>query len=109
MLHKKEGVVVDVNNRLNAILKKKGWSKYRLAKECDLHESTLTNIFYRDTTPTLATLETICKALNISLPDFFADGELVEVDNEIKQFLLDFKSLSKEKQKHIIDTVKFMK
>lgn len=100
---------MDVNKRLNAILKKSGWTKYRLAKECNLHESTLANIFYRNTVPTLATLEIICNALNISLADFFAEDELVEVDGETKEILVDFKSLSKEKQKHIMDSVKFMK
>ena len=100
---------MDVNERLNTILKKSGWTKYRLAKECNLHESTLANIFYRNTVPTLATLETICDAMNISLADFFAENELVEVDKETKEFLIEFKSLPKEKQKHIIDSVKFMK
>ena len=95
--------------RLNAVLEKTGWTKYRLAKESGIHESTLTNIVYRGTVPTLTTLEVICSTLNISLADFFSDDERIEVDKETKEFLLEFKSLSKEKQQLIINAVKFMK
>lgn len=95
--------------RLNAVLEKKGWTKYRLAKESGIHESTLTNIFYRDTVPTLATIEAICRALGISLADFFTDEDLIEVDSVTKEFLLEFKSLSKDKQQHIIKTIKYIK
>lgn len=100
---------MDINKRLNTVLEKTGWTKYRLAKESGIHESTLTNIFYRGTVPTITTLETICATLNISLSDFFSENEKIEVDKETKEFLLEFKSLPKEKQEFIIKAIKYMK
>lgn len=50
------GDLVDINSRLEELLKKQGWTKYRLSKESKLPESTLSNIFHRGTVPTIATL-----------------------------------------------------
>lgn len=99
---------MDINKRLNDIMKNSGWTKYRLAKVCNLHESTLANIFYRDTVPTLSTLEAICKAMNISLSDFFAEDDRIEVDKETKELILEIKKLPKEKRDHLKQTVKYM-
>ena len=65
---------MDIPKRINAILKMRGWTRYRLAKESGIPESTLTNIFYRNTVPTIATLEEICKTMNLSLADFLCRG-----------------------------------
>ena len=100
---------MDIIERLNTILKKHGWTKYRLSKESGIPESTLSNIFHRGTIPTIATLETICKTMNISLADFFCDQEVVVMTDDFKEFYEEWKYLSVEKKKHIIQTMKFMK
>lgn len=100
---------MDINKRLDEILKKYGWTRYRLSKESKLPESTLTNIFHRGTVPTIATLEAICSTLNISLAEFFSEDERVELTPELKEFYEDWMYLTPEKRKHIIQTMKFMK
>lgn len=100
---------MDINKRLDEILKKYGWTRYRLSKESKLPESTLTNIFHRGTVPTIATLEAICLTLNISLAEFFSEDERVELTPELKEFYEDWMYLTPEKRKHIIQTMKFMK
>ena len=59
-------------------------------------------------TPTIATLEAICSTLNITLADFFAEDELVEVDSATKELLLKFKSLPEDKQQHILKTIDYL-
>lgn len=100
---------MNINDRLNYILKKHGWTRYRLAKESGLPESTITNIFHRGTVPTFNTLESICKTLNISLADFFADGDFVEMTPELKEFYDEWVCLSEEKKLLILQTMRYMK
>lgn len=100
---------MNVIDRLNNILQRQGWTKYRLAKESNVPESTITNIFHRNTVPTIDTLEKICQTLNISLADFFADDERVEFTTDLKELYEHWLPLSPEKKSHIIQTMKFMK
>lgn len=63
-------------NLLEKIIKlrdERGWSNYKLAKEANIPQSTLTNLFKRDNSPTITTLEAVCSAFNISLAQFFSD------------------------------------
>lgn len=76
---------MDVLTRLRKLLDERGWTEYRLSKECGLAQSTIGNIFRRNTDPTLATLETICKAFGITLSQFFAEGEMVELTPDLKE------------------------
>lgn len=75
---------MDTHERLQQLLKERGWSEYRLAKSCGLSESTIANIFRRNTLPSIATLETICGGFGITLSQFFAEGEMVELTPELK-------------------------
>jgi len=58
--------------RIQEILAERSWSVYKLAKESDIPYSSLNNIFIRHTTPTIISLEKICKGFNISLSEFFS-------------------------------------
>lgn len=48
--------------RLRQLMAERNWTAYRLAKESGLSESTLANIFKRNTVPSIATLEAVCSA-----------------------------------------------
>ena len=70
---------MDVLERLRGLLDERGWTEYRLAKECGLSESTIANIFRRNSVPSITTLESICNGFGITLSQFFADGDMVEL------------------------------
>lgn len=105
----REGDFMDIQMRLQKLLKEQGWTRYRLAKESGVPESTLTNIFYRGTTPTVATLEDICSTLNITLSQFFSENDMVEMTDELKEFYNAWIALSPDKRKNILETMKMMK
>lgn len=75
-------------DRIKDLLEKRGWSIYRLAKNADMSQSTLTNLFNRNYEPTIATLETICKGLGITMSEFFADEEQAVVFSDEQTELL---------------------
>ena len=76
---------MDTHERLQQLLRERGWTEYKLSKECGLAQSTIGNIFRRNTVPSIATLETICKGFGITLSQFFTDENLVELSPELKE------------------------
>ncbi len=76
---------MDANERLRELLDKSGWTEYRLSKNSGLSQSTLANIFKRNTIPSIKTIEAICNGFGITLAQFFSDGEMVELTPELKE------------------------
>jgi transcriptional regulator with XRE-family HTH domain len=76
--------------RIKEFCDKRGWTVYRLAKESDISYSTLNNLFNRNNTPSLPTLERIClDGFGISLSQFFADDEYIHTLTDKQQKLLE--------------------
>ncbi len=76
---------MDIHTRLHQLLKERGWTEYKLSKECGLAQSTIGNIFRRNTIPSVATLETICKGFGITMSQFFAEADMVELSSDMKE------------------------
>lgn len=76
---------MDTHARLRQLLRGRGWTEYKLSKECGLAQSTIGNIFRRNTVPSVATLETACKGFGIALSQFFADADMVELTPDLKK------------------------
>ena len=66
---------MDALRKINRMRLERGWSVYRLSVEADLPQSTLINMFNRETQPSIATLEALCKGFGITLAEFFAENE----------------------------------
>lgn len=93
---------MDTNERLRRLLNESGWSEYRLAKNCGLAQSTLANIFKRNTVPSISTLEAICNGFGITLAQFFSDGETVELTPELKEVFDHWLALTVEEKEAIL-------
>lgn len=85
---------MDVHQRLRQLLKERNWTEYRLAKECGLSESTLANIFRRNTMPSIPTLESICNGFGITLSQFFCEGQMVEMTSELEALFFSWVNLT---------------
>ena len=99
---------MDVLARLKQLLDERGWTEYRLSVQCGLAQSTIGNIYRRNTTPSLATLETICKGLGISMAQFFAENDLVEVTPEVKRLFDIWATLTSEQREAAFQVLKSM-
>ena len=100
---------MDVLTRLNELLKQNNWSRYRLAKECGLSEETLTTIFRRGSMPTLGTLQIICEGFKISLSQFFAEDEMIEMSAEMKELFENWKFLTPKQKDAVLEVIKAMR
>jgi transcriptional regulator with XRE-family HTH domain len=89
---------MDVHKRLRQLLNERGWTEYRLSKKCGLSESTLANIFRRNTMPSITTLEAICNGFGITLSQFFAEDEMVELTPELKNLFDKWIALTPEQK-----------
>ncbi|HIV29456.1 MAG TPA: helix-turn-helix transcriptional regulator [Candidatus Pullichristensenella excrementipullorum] len=85
------------------------WSEYRLAIASGLSQSTVANIFNRNTTPSIATLESICAGFGITLAQFFAEGDMVELTEEQKEMFAAWSSLSKDQKDVLRQLILVMK
>lgn len=90
---------MDTHERLRQLLNERGWSEYKLAKRCGLSESTVANIFRRNTVPSIATLETICSGFGITMSQFFAEGDMIEITPELKELFENWVNLTPEQKK----------
>lgn len=99
---------MDTLTRLQQLLRDRGWTEYRLAKECGLAQNTIGNIFRRNTVPSISTLETICSAFGITLSQFFADCEMVELTPDLKQLFDSWVTLSPSQKAAALQMLKAM-
>lgn len=95
---------MSVLDKIKKLQKERGWSTYKLAYEAGLTQSTLSNMFSRNTCPTIDTLEMICNAFGITLSEFFDNGEGKAYLSKKEQVLIyKYRTLS-EKEKEAIDS-----
>lgn len=99
---------MDTHERLRQLLNERGWSEYKLAKRCGLSESTVANIFRRNTAPSIATLETICSGFGITMSQFFAEGDMIEITPELKELFENWVNLTPEQKKAANQMLKAM-
>lgn len=100
---------MDAKARIYELMQERGWSEYRLAIASGLSQSTVANIFNRNTTPSVATLESICTGFGITLSQFFAEGDMVELTIEQKEMFAEWSSLSKEQKEVLRQLIHVMK
>lgn len=91
------------------MMDERGWSEYRLAKESGVAQSTISNIFNRNYQPSISSLEIICKAFGITLAQFFADGNFVELTDEQHEFFRRWAALRPEQKQLLSELIEQFK
>jgi transcriptional regulator with XRE-family HTH domain len=100
---------MDILDRIKQLRDDRGWSNYKLAKEANISEGSLNNLFRLNNQPTIPTLEAICKGFDISLSQFFAEGKEAIVLNEEQKEMLDiWATLNKEQKAALLELLKKM-
>lgn len=100
---------MDAKARIKELMAERNWSEYRLAIASGLSQSTVANIFNRNTTPSVATLESICAGFGITLAQFFAEGDMVELTEEQREMFAVWSSLSKDQKDVLRQLILVMK
>lgn len=95
---------MDILARIDELRTERGWSINNLAMEAELTQSTLNNLYTRNTEPKISTLRSICNAFGITLSEFF--NEKNTNDDEL---LRRVNSLPKESKKALLTLLKNIK
>ena len=99
---------MNIHEKLHKIMNDRKWTEYRLSKKSGLSETTIYNIFTRNTMPSLVTLDYICKGFGITLAQFFAEGDMVELTPELKELFDSWVNLTIEQKqavKNLLDVM----
>ena len=98
---------MDILERIKTLRDKRGWSNYRLAKESNVSEGSLNNLFRLNNLPTLPTLEAICNGLGITLAGFFMeDGDAVVLTAEQRDLLDTWNALNQAQKSALLEFLK---
>ena len=100
---------MDAKTRIRQLMDERNWSEYRLAIASGLSQSTVANIFNRNTTPSVATLESICAGFGITLAQFFAEGDMVELTQEQREMFAAWSSLTTDQKDVLRQLILVMK
>ena len=100
---------MDAKTRIRQLMDERNWSEYRLAIASGLSQSTVANIFNRNTTPSVSTLESICAGFGITLAQFFAEGDMVELTQEQREMFAAWSSLTKDQKDVLRQLILVMK
>ena len=96
-----------MKNILDEIIKlrqARNWSEYELAKNSGLSQSTISTWYLKNQTPTIHTLDKVCKGLGITLSQFFAeDQDAISLTEEQKRMLDVWCALSARKRQLVIE------
>ncbi len=99
---------MDILEKINQLMEDRGWTAYRLAKNSGLSESTIANIIRRNTMPSFPTLEAICNGFGITLSQFFAEDEMVELTPDLKDLFNAWRSLSPTQKTAALQMIRAM-
>ncbi|MCL2852742.1 MAG: helix-turn-helix domain-containing protein [Defluviitaleaceae bacterium] len=100
---------MDISDRIKQLSKERGWTNYRLAKESNVPQATVNNLFRLNNQPTVPTLESLCNGFGITLSQFFAEGdEAVILSEEQREMLKVWDTLNKEQKAALLELLKKM-
>lgn len=95
-----------VLERILQLRNDRNWTEYRLSEESGIAQTTISSWFRKNITPSVPSLENICKAFNITMSEFFAfDNEAIVLTDNQKQLIESFSRLSTSQQRIIKELI----
>lgn len=99
---------MDIIAHIKELMKERGWSTYELARRADLPQSTLSNLFNRHNLPGVPTLESICKAMGLTLSEFFSQESPTGNPEELEaELLTHWRTLSSTQKKVLLELLRY--
>ena len=93
---------MNVLKKINKMRIDRNWSVYRLSVESGIPQSTLANMFNRETLPSITTLEWICNAFGITMSEFFREDEGSAQSVERSEAVSEFEKLSESDKRFVL-------
>ena len=91
-------LMMNILEKIDRLRRARGWSVNNLAMEAMLTQSTVNNLYMRNSEPKLSTLRAICNAFGITLSEFFTEEEEVPRGDIAEQLHRQIDALSPARQ-----------
>lgn len=93
---------MNIIDKIYQLMNARNWSSYMLAEQACVSQSTIANMFRKHQVPKIETLEKICKALGLTLSEFFSENNSREDNLELVSLIGTLSPKRKELTKEII-------
>lgn len=95
--------------RILQLKEERNWSEYRLSEESGIAQTTISSWFRKNINPTITSLESLCRAFNITMSQFFAfENVPIVLTNEQKELLEQWNKLTSKQRRAVIELLKSM-
>lgn len=98
-----------VADHIVALCKKREISKYRLSQLSGISQSSLGRIISQESLPSLITLEKICRALDVTLAQFFQEATTEGMTDSQKEVLEIWNNLSSQEKDIVLAMLRGLK
>lgn len=92
----------DILDEITKLRLERNWSEYELAQKSGLAQSTISTWYRRKQTPTIQSLEKVCKGLGVTLSQFFAEENDATFLTQEQKGLLDSWCALNSQQRQIV-------
>lgn len=94
----------DILKEITRLRLERNWTEYELAKKSGLAQSTISSWYRKNQTPSIQTLDKICKGLGITLSQFFGEGDdAIFLTPEQRKLLDSWSALNAQQRKIVTD------
>ena len=97
---------MDTKNRIKELMDERGWTIYELSKRSGLAQTTISNMWKRNSEPTIPSLRALCNGFGITLSQFFAEDEMIETSPDFKELFDSWKYLTPDQKQAVITLLK---
>ncbi len=98
--------MMDILQRITEQRLARNWSEFRLASQADIPQSTISSWYRKDMLPSLRSLEKICRAFDMSLAQFFSEGNCRELDASELELIENWELLSPNQKKAVLNLLR---
>ena len=101
--------IINILDRITQLRLERKWSEYELAKYSNITQSTISTWYRENQLPTIKSLDKICSGCGITLSQFFAENDMIELTPELKELYSDWRFLTPKQKELTKQFVKEMK
>ncbi len=97
--------MIDILQKITAQRVARNWTEYQLALHSGLPQSTISSWYRKNMLPSIASLQKICNAFDMSMAQFFSEGNLKELDNDQTELLEQWSLLTPEQKRPLLNLI----
>ena len=100
---------MDTKHRIKELMDERGWTIYELSKRSGLAQTTISNMWKRNTEPTIPSLRALCNGFGITLVQFFSDRtEASALTSEQQELFSKWSTLTERQKKLLLELMETM-